>query len=258
MGRGPEPVDAGPRLAGIRGRSRREWELLAAQLGTDHFDSILDEPNPVLHPGDDHALEPGERRRTPVGSVRAAVAPRRDRKGRHCKVGMAPTMDRGDRSNLFMANGSDRLIVPMFNQSLLVSTRRASTRILRRSRIGMGIHTCPSRSVFAPPGSTQCLSSLPVFAPLDRRNAFAPPLLKSIDAISSFAPPVFTPRLRSWIDAIPVFAPRLRSPPSRKVGALDGYLVAENPLATHRLGTSIWRSSDCSSVETRAQPTGMC
>jgi hypothetical protein len=80
MGRGPEPVDAGPRLAGNRGRSRREWELLAAQLGTEHFDSILDEPNPVLHPGDDHTLEPGERRRTPVGSVRAAVAPRRDRK----------------------------------------------------------------------------------------------------------------------------------------------------------------------------------
>jgi hypothetical protein len=46
-------------------------------LGTDHFDPRLDEPNLVLHAGDDHALEPGERRGTPVSSVRAAVAPRR-------------------------------------------------------------------------------------------------------------------------------------------------------------------------------------
>ena len=54
------PVDAGSRLAGIRGRSQREGQTLASELGTDHFDPILDEPNLVLHAGDDHALEPGE------------------------------------------------------------------------------------------------------------------------------------------------------------------------------------------------------
>ena len=68
------PVDAGPRLAGVRCRSQREGQTLASELGTDHFDPILDEPNLILHAGDDHALEPGERRCTPVGSVRAAVA----------------------------------------------------------------------------------------------------------------------------------------------------------------------------------------
>ena len=54
------PVDAGPRLAGIRGRSQGKGQTLTSELGTDHFDPILDEPNLVLHPGDDHALEPGE------------------------------------------------------------------------------------------------------------------------------------------------------------------------------------------------------
>ena len=34
--------------------------MFAAELGTDHFDPIPDEPDPVLHPDDDHALEPGE------------------------------------------------------------------------------------------------------------------------------------------------------------------------------------------------------
>src|SRR5262245_24595133 len=60
------PVDAGPRLAGIRGRTQGKGQTLASELGTDHFDPILDESNLVLHPGDDHALEPGERRGTPV------------------------------------------------------------------------------------------------------------------------------------------------------------------------------------------------
>jgi hypothetical protein len=69
------PVEARPRLAGIRGRSQRKGQALAAELGTDHFDPRPDEPNLVLHAGDDPALEPGERRGTPVGSVRAAVAP---------------------------------------------------------------------------------------------------------------------------------------------------------------------------------------
>ena len=53
--------------------------MLAAKLGTNHFDPIPDEPDLVLHRGDDHALEPGERRRAPVGSVRAAVVPRHRR-----------------------------------------------------------------------------------------------------------------------------------------------------------------------------------
>ena len=75
----PGPVDAGQLLAGVRGRSQRKGQALAAQLGTHHVDPIPDEPDPVLHRGDDHALEPGERRGTPVGSVRAAVAPRRRR-----------------------------------------------------------------------------------------------------------------------------------------------------------------------------------
>ena len=70
-------VDTGPRLAGIRGRSQRKGQALTSELGTDHFDPIPVEPNLVLHAGDDHALEPGERRRTPVSSVGAAVAPRR-------------------------------------------------------------------------------------------------------------------------------------------------------------------------------------
>jgi hypothetical protein len=51
--------------------------MLASELGTDPFDPIPDEPNLVVHPGDDHGPEPGERRCTPVGSVRAPVAPRR-------------------------------------------------------------------------------------------------------------------------------------------------------------------------------------
>ena len=46
-------------------------------LGTDHVDPIPDEPNLVLHAGDGRALEPGERRRAPVGTVRSAVIPRR-------------------------------------------------------------------------------------------------------------------------------------------------------------------------------------
>src|SRR5262245_14165304 len=49
-------------------RSPRSW-------GTDHFDPIPDEPDVVLHARDDHAREPRERRRTPVGTMRAAVAP---------------------------------------------------------------------------------------------------------------------------------------------------------------------------------------
>jgi hypothetical protein len=44
------PVDAGPRLPGILGRSRRKGQTLASELGTDHFDPILDEPNLILHP----------------------------------------------------------------------------------------------------------------------------------------------------------------------------------------------------------------
>src|SRR5262249_35809626 len=36
---------------------------------------ILDEPNLVLYPGNDNTLEPGECRRAPVRSVRAAVTP---------------------------------------------------------------------------------------------------------------------------------------------------------------------------------------
>jgi hypothetical protein len=48
-----------------RGRSHRKGQTLASELGTDHFDPILDEPNLVLHPSADHALEPGERRGTP-------------------------------------------------------------------------------------------------------------------------------------------------------------------------------------------------
>jgi hypothetical protein len=67
------PVDASPRSAGIRARSQRKGQALASELGTDHLDPIPDEPDPVLHAGDDHALEPGERRGTLVGSVGAAV-----------------------------------------------------------------------------------------------------------------------------------------------------------------------------------------
>ena len=42
------PVDAGPRLAGIRGRSQGKGQTFASELGTDHFDPIPDEPNLVL------------------------------------------------------------------------------------------------------------------------------------------------------------------------------------------------------------------
>jgi hypothetical protein len=35
-------------LAGVRGRRQGQRETLAAQLGSDHFDPILDEPNLVL------------------------------------------------------------------------------------------------------------------------------------------------------------------------------------------------------------------
>ena len=65
------------RLAGVRRFSQGEWEALATQLGSNDFDPILDEADPVLHSGDDDALEPGEGGCTPVGSVCAAVAPRR-------------------------------------------------------------------------------------------------------------------------------------------------------------------------------------
>ena len=71
----PRPADGRPRLAGVRGRRQGQWETLAAQLGSDHLNPILGESNLVLHPGDDHTLEPGEGRRTPVGSVGAAVTP---------------------------------------------------------------------------------------------------------------------------------------------------------------------------------------
>jgi hypothetical protein len=47
------PDDAGRRLAGVRGRSQGERQTLAPELGADHFDPILDEPNRVLHAGDD-------------------------------------------------------------------------------------------------------------------------------------------------------------------------------------------------------------
>ena len=52
---------------------QRQRQRLAPQLGTHDLDAILDEANTVLHAGDDDALEPGERRGTPVGSMRAAV-----------------------------------------------------------------------------------------------------------------------------------------------------------------------------------------
>jgi hypothetical protein len=66
-----QEIDSGLRqhLAGVRGRGQGKGQTLASELGTDHFDPILDEPNLVLHAGDDHALEPGERRCTSVGSV---------------------------------------------------------------------------------------------------------------------------------------------------------------------------------------------
>ena len=72
-------VDAGPQLAGIQGRSQRKGQTLTSELGTDHFDPIPDEPDVVLHARDDHALEPRESRRAPVGSAGAAVTPCRRR-----------------------------------------------------------------------------------------------------------------------------------------------------------------------------------
>jgi hypothetical protein len=64
-----------PELSGVRGRRHGQWYTLAAQLGSDHLNLISDEPNLVLHPDDDHTLEPGEIRRAPVGSVGAVVTP---------------------------------------------------------------------------------------------------------------------------------------------------------------------------------------
>ena len=45
------PVDAGPWLAGIRCRSQRKGQALASELGTNHFDPILDKRKHTAKPG---------------------------------------------------------------------------------------------------------------------------------------------------------------------------------------------------------------
>ena len=72
-----EPVEAGQRLAGVRCRRQRERQALAPEFGTDDLDPVPDEPTLVLHARDDYTLEPRERRRTPVGSMRSPVIPGR-------------------------------------------------------------------------------------------------------------------------------------------------------------------------------------
>src|SRR3954451_24724108 len=64
------------RSAGI-GRGQGEWWSLASQLGTHHLDAITNEADVILHAGGDHALDPGEGVRTPVGPMGAPVTPGR-------------------------------------------------------------------------------------------------------------------------------------------------------------------------------------
>jgi hypothetical protein len=68
------PVDAGPRLAGVRSRRQGQRKALAPELGADHFNPIPDEPDSVLHAGEDHTLEPGERPLRSVGFSTPSMA----------------------------------------------------------------------------------------------------------------------------------------------------------------------------------------
>jgi hypothetical protein len=71
------PVDAGTRSAGVRCRNPGERQTLTPELGTDDLDPVPHESDMALHARDDHALEARERCRTPVGSMRTPVIPRR-------------------------------------------------------------------------------------------------------------------------------------------------------------------------------------
>jgi hypothetical protein len=53
--------------------SEREWKFVAFQFGADYVQAIVNKADTVLQARDDHTLNAGKRRGTPLRSVDAAV-----------------------------------------------------------------------------------------------------------------------------------------------------------------------------------------